>query len=71
MCFKEDEERILSIINIVNREVEAGLEPFFLHDGPVEGEVETVVRLETVGVAVAVLGGEGAADEVVADGDRN
>ena len=68
-CFKEDEERIFAVIDIVNREVQAGFEAFPFHDVPIQRQVEPVVRVEPIGIARAILGDERAGEEIVADRD--
>ena len=65
--FEEDQERVLPVIDVVDREVESCLELGGLLDGPIHRDVEPVVGVDTVFVAVAEFGDHGAHVEVVAE----
>lgn len=69
--FKENEEGVFAVIDVIHREIEAGLEMFAFANVPVDGKVEAMVRRQPIGVAVAVLGDDGAGQKVVAHWNRH
>ena len=70
--FKENEEGIFAVIDVIHREIETGFEMFAFANVPIEGKIESMVRGQPVRVAVAVLGDDGARQKIVThrDGHR-
>ena len=66
---QENEEGVFAIIDVINGKVQSGFKAFGLFDGPVHGNVETVVGRHPISVALAEFGDVRAHVEVVPDRD--
>ena len=71
ICFIKDKEGIFLVIEVVNREVEAGFKMFSFNDIPVYRNIQTMVWGHSVSISIAVFRDHVAIEEIITHRNRH